>query len=381
MSHIKVNTNNRFPLFVHNSSTALTNITLNAAGETTCMIGHLVLENPEGGSKTLSAAGGGSIVWRSGTTTFANAGTTFKVGIQDVSTATSPAQGDGTFDVEASFTGGGGGVTSGAVQTSVMTSGTKTIAHGDLIAITFAMTARGGADSVIVNANHPGIYGSTPNMPTVTDNTGGTYAKTSTALPNAYILFNDGTIGWLYGAPFVSASVASVAFNSGTATADEYGNIIYPEATYKASGVSLTIFLAGASSDFELILYSDPLGTPVAERTVTIDATQVGATATAQIEALFSSPYTLKANTTYAVTCRPTTANNVTNYYFDANNATGAKAGLCGNSHYACRRLDNSGAFSDYNGGTAKTRMMLISLIGIYREQGVNMCSGQVGVY
>lgn len=379
MSQVFVNQVNRLPLMTQADANGFTPVTLNATGETACAIGHIMLQNPISGSKTISAAGGGSIVWRTGTTTFANAGTTFKVGIQDVSTATSPAQGDGTFDVEASFT-GGGGVTSGAVQTSVMTSGTKTIAHGDLIAITFSMTARGGADAVPVNFNNNGIYPATPNLPTSTNNTSGAFVKTAAAAPNCYIVFDDGSIGYFGGFPFHGVTPTGVAINSGTATADEYGNIFNLSTTYVAYGIYFTGLLASASSDYELILYSDPLGTPVAERTITVDATTVGSTATTQVEVVFSAPFAMKANTNYAITCRPTTTNNVTVYYIDALTTT-AKLTMYGSSIYACRRLDNSGAFSDYNAGTAKTRMILIGLLGVHMEQGVNMCSGQVGVY
>jgi len=380
MSQVFVNQVNRLPLMAQADATGATPVTLNAAGETVCVIGYIMLQNPIGGSKTISAAGGGSIVWRTGTSTFANAGTTFKVGIQDVSTATSPAQGDGTFDVEASFTGGGGGVTSGAVQTSVMTSGTKTIAHGDLIAITFSMTARGGTDAVAVNSNNTGIYPATPNLPTITNNTSGAFLKTSAAAPNCYIVFDDGSIGYFGGFPFFAVAPTGVNINSGTATADEYGNIFNLSTTYVAYGIYFNGLLASASTDYELILYSDPLGTPVAERTITVDATTVGGTAATQVEVLFSVPFAIKANTNYAITCRPTTANNVTVYYLDALTTT-AKLTMYGSSIYACRRLDNSGAFSDYNAGTAKTRVILIGLLGVHMEQGVNMCSGQVGVY
>ncbi len=380
MSQVFVNQVNRLPFLAQADSTGYTSVTLNAAGETVFAIGHILLQNPIGGSKTISAAGGGSIVWRTGTTTFANAATTFKVGIQDVAASSAPAQGDGTFDVEASFTGGGGGVTSAAVQTSVMTSGTKTIAHGDLIAVVFSMTARGGTDSVLVNFNNNGIYPATPNLPTSTNNTTGAYLKTSAALPNCYIVFNDGSIGYFGGFPFQAVAPTGVAINSGTATADEYGNIVNLNTTYMAYGLFFNGLLASTSSDFELILYSNPLETPVAERTITVDVSKIGSVAVAQIEVVFSVPFAMKANTNYAITCRPTTANNVTIYYLDAL-TTEAKLTMYGSSIYACRRLDNTGAFSDFNAGTAKTRTTLIGLLGVHMEQGVNMCSGQVGVF
>lgn len=377
---IKGSTTRLPPVYV-NSTTASPTTQLNATGETCHLIGTILLENPLGGSKTISAAGGGSIVWRAGLSTLANAGTTFKVGIQDVSTASSPAQGDGTFDVEASFTGGGGGVSSNAVNTSTMTSGTKTIAHGDLVAITFSMTARAGADSILIT-NNLQVDTVAILLPTVTENTTGTYTRSTTSAPNAYIIFDDGTIGWFPGMKFTAGSVTTETFNSGTGTADEYGNFINYPHTFMALGIGAYVSFAGNSSDAELLLYSTPLGTPVVERTITVDATQLSNTATTQHYIhLFSSPFFLKANTDYGVTIRPTTTNNLSIYYQDTNNSTGGKTGTANSNCYAVRRLDNSGAFSDYNGGTSKTRRMSIYLIGSHMEQGVNMCSGQVGVY
>lgn len=355
---------------------------LNAANETFAFIGQVLLENPLSGSKTISSAGGGSIVWTAGTVTFANGATTFDIGIQDVSTATSIAQPDGTFDVKASFTGGGGGVTANAVNTSVMTTGTKTIAHGDLIAITLAMTTRGGTDSIIVILNHMSNYWQDSLLPGVVNNSSGTWARNVSAIPNAYIIFDDGTIGWLAGTSFTKTSPTVLNYNSGTATADEYGNLLNYPVTFNALGIVLTGYAVNASADFELLLYSTPLGTPVVERTITVDATQLTAV-NSRLRGLFlfSTPFLLKANTGYAITLRPTTTNNIGIYYHDVNNSTGGKAGSPNSYCYAVRRLDNTGAFSDYNGGTAKTRAMSIFVFGTHIAQGVNMCSGQVGVY
>lgn len=381
MSHINTTDLMMLPN-MHADILSNTNITLNAAGETCHSFGYLMLENPLGGSKTISAAGGGSIVWLTSTVTFANAGTTFKVGIQDLSTVNNPGQGDGTFDVQASFTGGGGGVTGTAVQTSVMTSGTKTLNHGDLISITHSMTARGGTDSVLVTHNHMDAYLAATLVPAVTDNTTGAYARSATAIPNAYIVFDDGTIGWIAGTSFSAVTPTTLTFNSGTGTADEYGNLLNFPVTFYAMGIAITLSDSSYSGDFELLLYTDPLGTPAVQRTITVDASSISVI-NSRLRGffLFSSPYLMTANTPIGITIRPTTANNLSTYYRDVNSSTGGKAGVPNSSCYAIRRLDNSGAFSDYNGGTAKTRKIAISVFGSYREQGVNMCSGQVGVY
>jgi len=372
-----------FPFINKEYNNTVNSVTLNATGEACFMIGHVMLENPLGGSKTISSAGGGSIVWRSGAVTFSNGSTVFDVGIQDVSTASAPAQGDGTFDVKASFTGGGGGVTANAVQTSAMTTGTKTIAHGDLIAIGMAMTTAAGADGVVVNLNtNANMLSANCGVPCITSNTSGSYVRTSNALPNAYIVFDDGTVGWIFGINFTNSVSTSITINSGTATADEYGNLINMPHTYVALGISATISIAGTSSDYEMLLYTTPLGTPAVAKTITIDATQIAGTGVGlRVHALFSSPYNILPNTDYAVTIRPTTTNNLSLYYSDTNTvAGGGKTGYPNGSCYAVRRLDNTGAFSDYNGGTAKTRLMYASLIGAHMEQGINRGNYHIGI-
>jgi len=375
----------RLPTVPFNGAGTNATSTLNVTGETCVFASSIILENPLGGSKTISAAGGGSIVWSAGPVTFSSGSSTFKIGLQDVSTAASPTQGDGTFDVVASFTGGGGGITASAVNTSVMTTGTKTIAHRDLVAIVFEFTARAGSDTIGVRAiNTATTWIPSNGFPTVTDNTGGTYARVSGAIPLAQLVFDDGTLGWFYGASFFNYNTTptSVTINSGTATADEYGTYLNYPFTYYAVGVQCFVNLSGTSADVELLLYSDPLGTPVVERTITLDATQSPAVATQLNNVLlFSTPILLKANTPYAVTLRPTTANNITMYYREVGTVAQGDGSEIGTYCYAVRRLDNTGAFSDYNGGTAKTRIMSIGLVGTQMEQGVNMCSGQVGVF
>lgn len=374
---------NRVPFTTLTGGGAYTAITLNATGEVCVFAGSVILENPLGGSKTISAAGSGKIVWQSGTTTFADAGTTFEVGIQDISTVASPTQGDGTFDVVASFTGGGGGVTSAATQTSVMTSGTKTIANGDMIAIVFSATAIGGVDSIIVNAIKVANTGflSNAGFPAVMSNTAGSYVKQSSTAPNACVIFDDGSIGWLYGAGFASTQPVQLTFNSGSATADEYGNFLQYPFTFLAEGIQFTGQLSGTSADAELLLYTDPLGTPSAIRTITLDATQWPSVSnTVNSIFIFPTPYLLKANTPYAISLRPTTTNNVSLFYRDVDIASNGKSQDMGTYNYAVNRLNNTGAFADYNGGTAKTRQMAISLLSSSVEQGVSYASYRLGI-
>lgn len=365
------------PYIRNNSTTPTTTSTLALTGKTVQFVGDIYLQDPLGGSKTISAAGGGSIIWKAGTSVFADGSSVFTVGLQDLSTSSSPGQGDGTFDVKAVFT--GSGITTAAVNTSVMTTGSKTISHGDQVAIVLEFTTRAGSDSVVVTYAGNGYEVTSSIMGNcVIDNVAGSYTLQS-AIPSAIIKFDDGTTGFIAISNFI-ANASSTAYNSTTGTADEYGNLIKVPATFYAMGLTCLAVFSSGSSDAELILYSAPLtSTPVAEKTITIDGTQLGGTgANRSVTRLFATPFIMKANTEYVVSLRPTTANNVSVYYED---------GITDSMYlqppndiaYAVRRLDNTGAFADTNGGTAKTRLYRCAVIGFYIEQGVNNATFQIG--
>lgn len=326
-----------------------TNVTIDAANEACSFIGQLFWE--DGGSHTVDTTGSSSLQWRSSTVTFANAGTTFLVGLAAVDTATGSAAPRAvnssdviTMDVYASFTGGGGGVTASAWQTSVPTSGTKTIAHGDLIAMSFQMTARGGADTIQVSyANHNS--GNFSQRPTVGTFVGAAYAAGG-GVPNAVVVASDGTLGFFFGGSVYSLT-AGTAFNSGS-TPNERGNVIIPPVPGRAHGFVYNTSLAGSSSDFDLVLYSDPLGTPSAQKTVSIDANTMGVNTSNNFGvALFASPYTFTASQPLAAIYKPTTGNNITPIYLTLGNSAHQKAMSLGAGAYAVNR--SSGAFAAQN--------------------------------
>ena len=351
----------------------LTSTTLDGTGETVFMTGNCYLEGG-GGSKTISGAGGGSITWRTGpSVTFSSGSSNFEVGIQDASTATAPAQGDGTFDVKGAYT-AASALASSTTYTTDMASGTKTITHGDVISIGLAMTTRNAPDSVQV-ASMP--TPTTRNFPAVTTNTSGSYASVQVA-PSAVITFDDSTKGWIYGSDLHTTQNTAVAVNVDTGTADEYGNIIIPKQPFLVTGARMMLDI-NLTANFEVILYSDPLGTPVAERTITFDAETSGTSALNQILFMFTTPFLMRANSTYCLAFRPTTTTNNSCYYCDG--VEGAALLHAPNAQaYACRRIGNSGAFSDFNGGTAKTRIMQMVFVCNHLEQGVNNANYRIGI-
>lgn len=320
-------------------------ITMDAAEEAIIFIGQI--KTSDGASHTLDTSGSSAIVYRTGAVTFANAGTTVKVGIAPVDMANGPparasnAANVISFDVSCDMTGGGGGVTANAWQTKTPTTGTKTIANGDLVAVAVQMTARAGADSVVVPTPNGGNQ---PHLPQVTSYTGGSYANAA-GLPNCIIVFSDGAIGYFFGGEVVGGAASTRTYNSGSAT-KEYGQLFDLPVPLTLTGLYAWI---DPDNDAELILYSDPLGTPVAERTITIDANTMSAASPRRGLWLFPTPYILKPYQKIGAVLKPG-ASNISAYYktLAAAGHRIADPGI-GLTGYGISRA--SGAFADANSG------------------------------
>lgn len=336
---------------------ALSNTTIDAANEACIMYGRIFTE--DGASHTIDTTGSSSLGWRTGTTTFANAGTTVKVGLAAMDTATGPPARAAnvadviTFDVSKSMVGGGGGITTTAWQEHVPDAGTKTIANGDLVAFCVQMTALGGADSVLVSSASVSAASSRPN---VSNFVGAAYASNSSS-PNAVITFSDGVLGFFFGGHVASIGTTTTTWNSGSAT-KEFGNFIQVPVPMKAYGV---MFGANIGGDVDAILYSDPLGTPAVAASVSIDSNVIAAAAGdfAAYE-LFATPYSMLPNTAYALILKPTTANNVLFEYKTFNAAAHQKSESLGTNCYAVSRA--AGAFAAVNSN--KDRYAIGLLVG-----------------
>jgi hypothetical protein len=334
---------------------------INASTEAVHFVGHLILEGgSDSGSKTISTSGPGNVFWRAGTViAFADAGTNFRIGLQDPDVTASPVHGDGTFDVYADLVGGTDTVTGNTAYETAMETGTKTLDHGDLICVAFEFTARGGSDSVAI---------STGNNIWDTDSTGilpgawfddGTPAATG-GKPIVAIEFDDGSIGWLADGSTVT-QVSSEAYHVDTSVADEFGNLIKPEMDILVSGVNFSAIING---DAEICLYSDPLGTPSLLEAVTVDATGIMSSANTA-SAVFTSEHLLRTGQSYGYTLRPTTTTSNTLYGSgsDASGKYWAGMGLTADAHHAIERINNSGAFTVSGlSGTDKDRRFHMAL-------------------
>lgn len=336
---------------------------LGAAGRQVHLIGQVYLENPTGGSKTISSSGG-IIAWRTPSVPiFSNAGTQLDIGIQDLDMTISatPARGDGTMDVSATLIGGTDSLGSSGTKEIAMETGSKTISHGDFIAVAFNMVSRGGSDSVPVSASQQGDYtDGTRVIPCVSTVTSGTWSTLTNGTPQVTIVFDDGTVGWLVEAlPPVSQS--NISYNSGS-TPDEIGNYIKLKTKIRIVGFVFENIASNNSATFDICVYTDPLGSPSLAASKSIDPDQMGTSAGTAIYML-STPLVIGPGE-ISVTLKPTTTNNITAYYYQVLTPKYMRCfGVHEDDLYAVSRTDGSGAFAGYNSGTAKDRRMAIKLL------------------
>lgn len=332
--------------------------TIDATNEYIDYIGQVWWEDQPAAAKTVSSAGG-AIVARYSGVTFANAGTTMRVGIQDVDlTLGPPARGDGTFDVSADLVGGTDTIT--ATLETPMETGTKSIAHGALVAIRFLLVSRAGADTISlvpIGCNNT----INPNIPHVTQNTG-TPTFVQSQLPNVLLKADDGTYGWLVGAGW-GESVVESTFDSAS-NPDEYGSLVnFPEEKI-IWGVGWVGRIIGDGGSYKAILYTDPLGSPSAAREVTIDTdAHSGFGGRAEILNLFSSSIKIAAGTDIFVALQPQDANGdvAVQEIVLGSNAGAGKPWRCeGGVWRKGTRLNASGAVSE----TTTSRMLVGPVIG-----------------
>jgi hypothetical protein len=238
--------------------------TMDAATEKIAAIGSVHWYGRPASTKTLSSAGG-KIHFRTGSVTWATAGTTLRVGIQDLQgdgSGASVAQPDGTFDVYDDLVQGTDALSANAFVTATMSSGTKSIAHGQLLAVVFDLTVRNGADSIIMMALTAQTKGFSP----CHNNYVGSWAATATGnCPIILLEADDGTLGIFAGCLFgVSASTSL----SSSTTPDEIALVFQVPWEIEIGSLWTGIAPDLATHDWRLRLYSNPLGTPTALATV-----------------------------------------------------------------------------------------------------------------
>jgi hypothetical protein len=287
--------------------------TVDAAGEMVAFMGNIFIEGRPASAKTLSSAGG-KIHWLPSTTTFANAGTTLRIGVQDISTSAGPcAQPDESWTSEPydDLVGGTDTITANSFNTLTISTGSRSIAHGDPIAVVFDMTARGGTDSVIVRGmaratNHSGWPGCNTKAPSWATVSG------SIVHPLVVIEFDDGTLGWFEDS-FPVQSSTNESF-SDSSNPDERGMTFTVPFVCTVDAFALLVMATAATADYTVYLYSNALGTPAVVASVARLGEQSlqtnGSLASTHVLPL-SAPVTLRPGVTYAIAAKATGASNI----------------------------------------------------------------------
>lgn len=319
-----------------------------SGGDAVIMYGQIFLESGAGTSKTLDTSGSSAIVFRAGSVTWANGGSTLRVGLAAMDTGNGPparavnSTGAITFDVYRNIT-GGSGLTASAWNSIVPTSGTKTVNHGDIVGLCFQLTARGGSDSVVVAATSTDATNVFPSVTTYID---GAYGVPSTALPNAVIIFSDGTRGYFFGSDLASGSQTRT-FNSASSP-NEYGELYQFPFPVDVYGFYAWV---QASSNFTVNLYTGTMGsTPASQRSLAVDANITSsAGAVRRIRGLFTTPYSVAADTPFSLVFTPGAGTAILVPYRTLNNANDRIVDIDGTSMHGVSRSGGSGAFANTN--------------------------------
>lgn len=333
--------------------------TVDAAGEASGVIGTLALKAGTG-TKTCSAAGTCHIITYFLSTTFVTASSEVRVGLEDVA---STGLGDTTQDVFGAKVAGTNTLPDAEYVDWDMTSGTKTVSHGDRLAITLRMPVRAGADTMEVGKFIPGLMSSSANTATNSRPYGQSNTSKSQEMLYALIVFDDGTTGWIRGQWLVvNRPVTQIAINTGTTPDEVVGGFTVPSPIL-ICGLQVMVDDVGTADDYEVNLYGDPFGTisnilinPVDAESDTLTSASVTVTT------ITITPLQLTTSQTggYGIGLRPTTANNISASYEDLGSGfqiLKQNIPFFSNVKYG-ERVNNTGAFTE-------TQTYFVPFVGI----------------
>lgn len=316
--------------------------TIDAAGESVAYVGQIFLSTGHGTSATLNSSCSISYLNGPSAPTFANTSTVVRVGVQDV--ATNGIE-DGEWDVYGEITGGSGLIVDDKITTVAMTNGTKTITHGDRIAIVIELMSVGGTDNIKPGYS-PTSLAVNPHI--TVDNAGTNTPTKSSASPNGMINFTDGVFGH-FGEQTVPIELKQNSFSS-SSTPDEYAIIFQLPFDATITRLIGAVGEVDLTEDAELILYTDPLGTPTtnSQMTIAVSAAECGYTATGSgyMDFELSVPFQASKNTTYAIAYRPTTTGLRTLITKVLPTADVRTLSIFGNTVYGGVRTNQTGAFT-----------------------------------
>lgn len=316
---------------------------MDAVGESTAGIGRIYLSTGPGTSAVLDSTGYIVTCAPGSAVTYANASTTITAGVQGVTGATGIE--DGTYVVYGTDVGGSGLYAQSKVSEMPMSTGSMTIAHGDLIAIVVEMTARGGVDSIRVGMT----TASGQSFPYHTQDSGAGPAK-GTAAMQVMIRFGNGVVGAFNEDTMPSIHPVATSFNSGSAYS-EYGCAMTIPCRMEVDRLVGAVGELDSGETGELRLYAEPFsGTPLQLASVSVDPLINGlvASGVGHHELPLSTRLVLERGQQIAVTYIATSAGSREITWRLTGTGAG-KMNWCGEVK-SVRRGGGSGAFGEVSG-------------------------------
>lgn len=275
------------------------------------------------------------------------AGATFRVSLQDVSTASAPGQQDGVVDQ--SWTVAGTGLTANTWTTATLTATRNNVADGALLAIVFDWSVHSGSALAVIKGVNTTSKNQVNRLGFFRVSTAGQVAMA----PVVVIESDTGVFGTLHTA-FTHSATNTHAISTATNPKAMAVRIIPP---VDMDCVGLWAIIAGTfnTADFNLVLMD---ASKAAIQTVAVDATQLGSVSITGPLVVPIPSTALTAGTTYYVAVVPTTAGNMNLSSVDF--AVAAYADLMpGGSNCATITKDSSDVWSAVN----TTRRLLAGIV------------------
>ena len=322
----------------------------------------------DGSTHTVDTTGSSSFQLRTSTAiTFASATTVVKLGFADIDPNAGPPARPVVsgnliaFDVYSQITQAAmNGISANAWCTTIPTTGSKTMASGDMVAFSIQMIVRGATDQF-------GISGmgaaSQSYLPGVTIwNVGGGW-QPSSMMPNFIITASDGTLGYLQNPFICDVPNFQTLLNTGS-NPIEVGNIWRVPFPCRMFGIQTHGWNSVSASDANYVLYSSPFTTPVAERTIVVDGNvTLNLVNFINVYLLFPTPFDVMPNTDYVMTLKPVNASpNVQLMGKQVIHNDHLVADQLGKACHGVSRSDFSSPFTTINSG--KNLYALMALIG-----------------
>jgi hypothetical protein len=304
---------------------ALASTVIDASAEKVAWIGPVL--TPNRGSKNISKVG-----FLPGAITSAG-GSTMRLSLQNLDTATgNPPRPDGTQDQTVDFL-ASAPTASTWYQTAAL-SATRTVAHGDMLAVVLEFQTFLGADVFNVQnftsgSTVVGSYG--------LSHFTASWAAVSVA-PNIILEFDDGSFGTLGAGCYPAASFTTDNINTGS-TPDEVALAFTVPFSCKCDGAWVNMSLVAAGRNADVILYD---GTSVLA-TVSLDAETVSLAQ--RLHIVHFAEQTFSPGTAYYLSVKPTTASNISVYGVTVSAANHFQATAGGTAMSWAQRTD-AGAWS-----------------------------------